>query len=396
MRKNEILSKYALSLGQMKLSLLRAPKTVTLLIAWILLISVNVDVYATQNTSLEAILQNWRQRQLSYQIANYSLKGRCVIPQGTYDFMLDLPEGIKKPVPSSDYEFEREVDLTIDFELNKVRRCLKQENFYISKAKFIPEVYVELYDGSEYQQYMPREENIEAGREIWKFQPELYERKTDPPPVFFEPIDYPILYWHGVVPGTGSYIQPENIRIKLDNSAFQHAGTVQFQGRTCVILKTKGSPGSQKHNEYWVDVERDYNIVRRSRYKREVEISNLMIEHLLEDNKWVPKKWTLTTYTPEGKMDMWTELSVQKTAFNTSVSPDTFHVTPKPGTIIANTKTGERYVKGKPGQPNMSLGEYSMASNVNRPIRWPFVICSAVIFVILVLIVCRKHLANIN
>jgi hypothetical protein len=308
------------------------------------------------------ILTRWSKRQSQYRNAKWTYAGTTMIPKGRYssdpNFRSELPENAAGDIPVADHESALQIELTLDFVSNRVRRKYSTDIFDVSEARFVPDVEVDLFDGKEFQNYAPRDENTSSDSAPSKYQPDVTLGGQEVPGMFFRPVDLPVLMFHGLCPTAEAPLTPSRLQSSLPPADFKYVSETTVDGDRVVILEAGLSKSDvTAKTEIWVNMERDALPVYiiNTKGSRAIETSRYEITHEQLPGGWRPAAWTLRWFTLEGKTEGVRKVLVTRVEYNQDLSSQLFSTEIRPGMVVSDRRSNQWYVKGKVGESDVSV-----------------------------------------
>lgn len=185
----------------------------------------------------------------------------------------------------------------------------------------------------------------------------------------------PLFLAHGCAPHSAPGRGFRRFTVPLDRDFFRWHGDAKLDGRDCTVLRTLNRPGArgETYYEYWVDRARESAVLRyvafRSGARDQVDIDYRSTAH-----GWFPSGYRWAGVTRDGGLTTRLEFTVDEMLANPVLTDDLFHTKPKAGMIVKDDSTGETYVYGGEGRPNVDVREHYLqrlrASQEPRLTRW--------------------------
>lgn len=311
------------------------------------------------------ILNEWRASQGRVDNVAYRLEGETLIPARA----LRLPESNERH-PAEDRLSPFSVELVLDFKGSRARRVARGSIFNLTTKDFVPDRFMELYDGALYRTVQLLDEMRDAGAEIDEWTPELYLAGPTLGHRFFRRLEWPLLFHHGIVPSDGSV----RLTPVLDPAFFSIDGWIEHEGRPCAIVACS-SPTLDRNSrlQLTVDPTRGCGIVRASISFGGVESFRVDIEHAERAGAWSPKRWTETSFFLDQahEVDRIDNVELVDVAVNRSLDDELFAVTPTPGMVVSDRASGEEYVQPDVGGKRQTVRQAMLEKEIaGSPRRW--------------------------
>ena len=331
---------------------------------------------AESDMILRKVFADWRARQTAFSSIKIIAKGEGFVPKGAYTaLMIDADPEMEHPgeVPRSDYDYEAELTMLVDFDRNWVRREVR--GFRVAAKKptlFYPHYEITLFDGSGLQVYLPREKNTSSVHSPGQLDVELRLKADGYSRHFFQMTDWPVLFAFGIVKTKNVSLRPQKIRIPLDETFFLVHGRGQNNDRNQVILRTPStSSDGNSYHEYWVDVQMESAVTRwkainggKVEYRCDAEYERVA-------EAWLPKSWTFVEYWQESIMRS-TTLTVVDMIPNAKLQKQEFQIAPVAGMVVADEKAKTAYIIGEDEQRKdlASARRRARAQNSKHSLTW--------------------------
>lgn len=207
---------------------------------------------ASGNVSVSDICSAWGDKNRELKAVSYSITGTAFIPKHSRE----MPDGER--FPSEDFSGGLDVRLVLDFENNRVRRYTSRTLYNLDEKRFIPEVLVDLYDGSAFQQFIPRDENLGAGREMQLYESELVQGDNMRRSFVLRVAESPLFLHLGLIPFSST--EPAQLRVSPRPDEFSMDGIGLVGGRECLRVRHSRPETGSKWSVYWVDPDRDFAV----------------------------------------------------------------------------------------------------------------------------------------
>lgn len=196
---------------------------------------------------LAAVRKLWERRRERADAVRYLIKGTTYWPG-------DILAAARKKLgdltsdsidaPAEDFVRAKRIDFLMDFSTHRMR--VERQTFPINSDKPIAGQ-TDLFDGGEYQTFMPLEIN-EKHREAVTAGDLLHfelERMSKPTPGFIEHGDYPLFFAHGMVPSH----DPARVS-ELASASIRPFTRSRLDGCDCLVLRTPPINGSAFYSEF--------------------------------------------------------------------------------------------------------------------------------------------------
>jgi hypothetical protein len=344
-----------------------------------------IDAGAAEDTDevLNRIVQDWEQRQTRISRVKYVLSGETLIPAGALNFlktMMDEPPA--GDVPAREYRYPQHIKLSLDLDNDRVRKDVKREIFSIPDVKYYADIAVTTYDGKRVYVFKPREKLAAAGRDLEKYAADLELQKSEGQNFFFHYVEYPIYWAHGLM----MEMDVRSLRRPINRAIYKVHGEAEHEGRACVILRSAPQPrGKANYSEIWVDTARDSAVLRYVFYSNGEESTAYEIDYQETSHGWLPRSWVVSKY---GDKQDGVRLLSESHRFEVTaleIEPqfheDLFRVAQEPGMVVADAFAGRKYVKGKPGEPDVDVAELRLAGTKSGR-DWNWIVWSNVVLVL--------------
>ncbi len=312
---------------------------------------------ATIDPLIQDIARSWQKRQKFIRTAIWKAEGLGVLPAGWCSSMQG--DNTLPPAPPRDFAYKINMTLYIDFERNRVRNevvtclCGDVEQQHDAEPYLLREVYV--WDGANFVRYLPPQSNPA----LRPTDPHVYVHY--PPTILLLTQQEFAFYAVGVLPTRKGTPTARALRILPDPAMYRVVGTVKYQGRECVVLRSEVFRGNWY--DVWVDPSRDAAILRQTWFVegKERPLWSAEAEYGPHAGTWVPTQFRLTKYREETRLD------TIECALNVPLDPDLFRVRVEAGTRIQSGALDSIFVTQRAGdvlqlQPGQgrSGGEASM------------------------------------
>lgn len=316
------------------------------------------------------ILTRWNKRQSQYRNAKWTYAGTTMIPKGYSsdpDFRSELPKNAAGDIPVADHESTLQIELTLDLVSNRVRRKYSSDIFFVSEARFTPDVEVDLFDGKKFQNYALCDENTSSDSAPARYQPDvtLFGQESPGMFMFFRPVDLPVLMFHGLCPTAEAPLTPSRLQSSLPPADFKYVSETTVDGDRVVILEAGRSKSDvTAMTEIWVNMERDALPVYiiNTKGSPAIETSRYEITHERLPGGWRPAEWTLRSFSLEGKTESLRKVLVTRVEYDQDLSSQLFSTEIRPGMVVSDRRSNQWYVKGNVGEPDVSVETLKLRS----------------------------------
>jgi hypothetical protein len=291
--------------------------------------------------AVKKVFADWGRRRAATRSVFYLVEGRGFVPKGTGD---DRIEGTQNE-PDEDCSYPERVSWLLDFETNRVRKETHDTRFYVGIG-FVPCYKAELYDGSRFKLFQPREANTSDKYVPGALQPDLWLQTDSYSNAIFSCLDYPVLFAHGALCTSNVAPQPRRLVPTITSDLFQFHGYGQHKGRQCLILRSLPAKSrTSAFVEYWIDVARDSAVARWSRYANGHIRMHVECEHTETPHGWLPHRWTATAYSlrTEGQIISSHQVEVHATRINEPLGATDFNIEAKSGMVVRDESLEKTY-----------------------------------------------------
>lgn len=322
---------------------------------------------------LESIVSSWNVKQYRHGNARWEYSGETIYPQGAItsnpDYQAHLPQDIDTEIPPQDHISDLQLNLIMDFDGNRARRRFRRDTFYISQAKFIPDVEIDICDGKTYTNVAPREDNTSESFAPGKYQPDVDILGSKAPLLFFRPIDLPVLMAHGIFPCAATPLVPTQFRSPHKASTFKFvSNTALGDDRIVVISIDLSAQPGQMSSEIWVNLDQDMLPIRVINKRGVQEVGRFEISNTKTAIGWRPNEWTFRELMLDSRTLKIERVKVDRVDYDTAIAPDEFSVTIVPGMVVQDRINKTWYVKGNSTNPDISVEELkALASLQDKP-----------------------------
>lgn len=318
---------------------------------------------ADDHNLVNDVFEEWNKRAASWQTLLLRTRFEQFIAANSIP---DLDDGILK-YPLKDTSFTGTIEYQFDLKGHRYRRKGSQHIFNASTKSFDAEVYVSLFDGTHFQVFNPKQENIDWGNsrsqsEYW-IELTLFHEKRAP---FFSSLDSPVFYAIGLVPARGFDMKKGQVTPPDLSKAVAR--------RTKDILMIEFPIGKRSVIDERYEIDPTTLLVKSMRkYVSGMEGYSLEIEYKERDGKFFPFFWVEREYEfkdEHRRLMKETKVStIEAVVDGPMILP--FSVTPTPGMNVLDVSTDVEYRVPDPGKPLETLGEiFAREEHAPRPIGW--------------------------
>jgi hypothetical protein len=335
----------------------------------------SVGFCVEDKTEHDRVLQGWEHRCNIAGSALYRVHGQVVEPKGmqTQDAASEgyYPEGSEGPYPQSDFTFPTRLSVLLDFQKHRVRREIERQVFFVDALRYIPDVHWDLFDGTNYQYYRPREWNDSEGFTPSRFEPDIRLYGTSMQRPIFSMADVPIMLAHGMVNLESCSYSPQSFgtRPTVDDLVFLARSEIK-KGESCLVFETKQNADASRYYEYWIDLDKQAAVRRVSRMMQGSEVWRLDIQYTQHAEHWLPSAWTWASMSSNTGTPASETYTVDSIEINPDFDASSFSVELTTGMVVYDAATDGRYVVGAPGSPDRSIGEVRLAETTSQKSSW--------------------------
>ncbi len=300
-----------------------------------------------QENQLQNAFRAWQKCQVARKSARFVLKAECLVAKGAY---LNIDTSAR--FPEQDERFTKHVELWLDFANHRTRKKYVRKIYNLTTEKYVTEVSVDLFNGTDYVQYMPRKENLAVNPEWPEFNAELIFG-TRQPATFFLATGTPLLLNFGFVPV--DIAQPDLKPATFNASRYKVIPT-KTENDSIFVIRLSDSD-SKKHTDLYVDPTKGYGITRRIKYFNGAEYGRAEIQLKPEGDFWVPESWRIVSTSVDGTLETEEHFQVTSMAFDEEMPASLFEQSPEKGMVVMDLRTGAHYVSGQPGERDTPVSE---------------------------------------
>lgn len=307
---------------------------------------------------VDQCIAGWKGRQRICKSFSYSLVGNVVIPQKYFTRVFEL----ECAAPQFTYKYEQRIEILVDLITGRSKRKMVGETFFLdgdSKCgQFVPEYLELLYDGEQYQQYQPTERRTTKRWAPPQYDPELRLYGANTHNQFFQSMDYPVFFSHGVVPGTAMPIIPQRYLSEIPREVFEDARVSETPAGRYFVLRTIPVLADGKGRyEIWVDPDRQYSIIRWTTFVMDKMTQQLEVQYQDLRGWWLAKSWSHAVYDVPDSPSL-QEVRVSDVELDPPIDVGQFRIVPSAGMIVYDASRGKRFVAKDGGELGQELNDY--------------------------------------
>lgn len=311
-----------------------------------------------EDERLDQVANDWRKRQQVAETIRYELEGELLRPKGALSPMKVAIE-VADPnvdIPEEDRTAPYNILLLVDFAENRMR-VEREREILNSGPEFIKEYIIDLYNGEEFQRYMPLDRN-ERIAELEEAGARMHFELTEitlsaASGMLREFTERPIYWAHGMVPLPGPV---EQLRQPVDLSGYRIAGETLHEGQQCLILHSPTRFNGKLYSEIWVDPAKDSAVVRFADIYDGQQDLIYLVDYKQTPHGWLPAEWSADEFGggQEHALLSHTEMRVANFEIDPAVTNADFHVEPAQGMYVKDArdrKNQKRVIQTAAGQP---------------------------------------------
>jgi hypothetical protein len=304
-------------------------------------------------------LARWAERRQSCKAVEYDLAGSVTIPARFYKDSIHPGEAF----PAAAFTYRRRLTITLDFANGRARRYEKGMTWQLNQRRFIPSCQIDLFDGHRFQTLRPRAENSSANWQPPPHDAELIERGEKHGGRFFETIDLPIVFAHGLVANADEALTPDRLLTRPDRSGRSlqsQFANVRREAPSLLVLESKPPAAAPKnHEEIGLDLERGGAPIGWSVFAEGKRTASIAVKNKQTLRGWFPDGWTMLSEPdspgPQRRVDETQSVTI---TFDLPLEDSTFHAKATPGMIVYRLSENRRYVAGGETAPDLPLDQY--------------------------------------
>lgn len=311
-----------------------------------------LGVWASSGLADEGQLQNafkaWQKSQVGKKTARFELTAECFVAKEAY---INIDN--EKRFPEQDERFTQKIELYLDFANHRSRRKCVRKIYNLMTEEYEHEVLVNLFNGTDYTEYMPRKENLALNANFPKFTPELLLYGTKRTTHFFRAEEVPILLSFGFVPV--EIVEPDLKPLALDKGRYEIVPHPNRDESTLVIRVANRA--LQKHTDFCVDPAKGFGVTRISKYSGGSEYWRAEIQLKPAGDVWVPESWRIVSTLVDGRLESEQKIHVTSMAFDEAMPDSLFEQIVEEGMVVIDQRTNTHYIAAKPGEKNVPVSE---------------------------------------
>ncbi|MGV3608884.1 MAG: hypothetical protein ACO1RA_20945 [Planctomycetaceae bacterium] len=305
------------------------------------------SVFADEG-QLQSAIKAWQNSQVGKKTARFELKAECFVAKEAY-----VNINNEKRFPEQDERFTQTIELYLDFANHRSRRKCVRKIYNLTNEEYEHEVLVNLFNGTDYTEYMPRKENLALNAKFPKFTPELLLYGAKRNTFFFRAEEVPIFLSFGFV--SEGVAEPELKPLALDTGHYEIVPHPNRDESTLVIRLANRDP--KRHKDFYVDPAKGFGITRVSRYVGGSEFWRAEIQLKPVGDAWIPESWRIVNTSADGRLEIEEKVQVTSMAFDEAMPDSLFEQTAEEGMVVVDQRTNSHYIAGKPGEKNIPVSE---------------------------------------
>jgi len=313
---------------------------------------IGLVVLVSSGLADEGQLQNafkaWQKSQVCKKTARFELKAECLVAKEAY---INIEN--EKRFPEQDERFTQKIELYLDFANHRSRRKCVRKIYNLMTEEYGHEVLVNLFNGTDYTEYLPRKENLALNAKFPKFTPELLLYGTKRTTHFFRAEEVPILLSFGFVPA--DIVEPELKPLALDTGHYEIVPHPNRDESTLVIRVANHD--LKGHKDFYIDPAKGFGITRVSRYFGGSECWRAEIQLKPVGDAWIPESWRIVNNMVDGRFESEQKIHVTSMAFDEAMPDSLFEQVAEEGMVVMDLRTNTHYIAAKPGEKNVPVSE---------------------------------------
>ncbi len=323
-------------------ALMQASSLVALITLEIVLSCAPAFCQAPTSFNQVELKNNWLQRRNRHSSCRWTATGTTTIPELSRTNLLN-----QKAFPDSEYEFRQMIELQLDLNNQMIRRKTDRQIYNLSNECYEYEIFYDLYNGKEFQEFVPKDELQRRGLPIDNNLIDLKLKGHRSTSFVLRCEEFPILFHHGLT-------LPELIdQTSLTQPSLVYDFSIIDETEQSVTIRYDFS-STKKHALYTLDKLKDYSIICYREYYSDLLYFEMETNFESKGEFWVPSNWSITKYAPNdtGSLtkDEFNKFVVQDVEFNKEYDVSMFQVKASPGMIVYDAQKDIRYIEPALGE----------------------------------------------
>lgn len=295
---------------------------------------------AQQGHLIKSIVQTWKERQNTVKTLTCSAKVSSFFPKGSLSevWSNNMWGEKSKQIPLYPHEDRTITDESAAWDLDFVAKRVKKDILTTIPVYHQdgPELefshYLHLFTDGKYRRF----EGKNSTQDVT-----IYD-KIQGDAGSLDLGDLPLLWIAGDVTG---YVPNAELMPNLAAAEkFLYRGSVEYKGRSCVILSVPEQDAGISVREFWVGAEKPHPIYQCLNRRDDVVSWRFEVEYRTQDGQVVPAQWVETNYNEPGTLFQRYTYTVENLQFNVPLPAELFQKRLEPGMVVLEATESETFV----------------------------------------------------